>query len=90
MEVSGEVADLLVKEGLQVAELAAKLSAKGAVNAAVLTAALIKNNYKLAGQVGVERLNRDNAESVVIPIQAVSYTHLDVYKRQLHIRVTLY
>lgn len=69
MEVSGEVADLLVKEGLQVAELAAKLSAKGAVNAAVLTAALIKNNYKLAGQVGVERLNRDNAESVVIPIQ---------------------
>lgn len=69
MEVSGEVADLLVKEGLQVAELAAKLSAKGAVNAAVLTAALIKNNYKLAGQVGVERLNRDNAESVVISIQ---------------------
>lgn len=68
MEVSGEVADLLVKEGLQVAELAAKLSAKGAVNAAVLTAALIKNNYKLAGQVGVERLNRDSAESVVIPI----------------------
>ena len=69
MEVSGEVADLLVKEGLQVAELAAKLSAKGAVNAAVLTAALIKNNYKMAGQVGVERLNWDNAESVVIPIQ---------------------
>ena len=29
MEVSGEVADLLVREGLQVAEMAARLSGKG-------------------------------------------------------------
>ena len=31
MEVSGEVADLLVREGLQVAEVAAKLAGKGCV-----------------------------------------------------------
>ena len=36
MEVSGEVAARLVKEGLQVAEAALRLSGKGAVNAAAL------------------------------------------------------
>lgn len=70
MEVSGEVADLLVKEGLQVAELAAKLSGKGIVNTAALLAAMVKNNYRLVGKVGVDRLNRENVESVVIPIKS--------------------
>lgn len=71
MEVSGEVADLLVREGLQVAEAALKLSGKGAVNAAALVTALIKENYKVVGKVGIERLNKENAEAVVIPIRAV-------------------
>lgn len=69
MEVSGEVADLLVREGLQVAEVALKLSGKGAVNAAALVTALIKENYKVVGKVGIERLNKENAEAVVIPIR---------------------
>ena len=70
MEVSGEVADLLVREGLQVAEAALKLSGKGAVNASALVTALIKENYKVVGKVGIERLNKENAEAVVIPIRA--------------------
>ena len=69
MEVSGEVADLLVREGLQVAEAALKLSGRGAVNAAALVTALIKENYKVVGKVGIERLNKENAEAVVIPIR---------------------
>ena len=69
MEVSGEVADLLVKEGLQVAEAALKLSGKGVVNATALVTALIKENYKVVGKVGIERLNKENAEAVVIPIR---------------------
>ena len=73
MEVSGEVADLLVKEGLQVAELAAKLSGKGVVNVAVLMAALIKNNYKVIGEVGVARMNRENVESVIIPVKQADF-----------------
>lgn len=73
MEVSGEVADLLVKEGLQVAELAAKLSGKGVVNVAVLVAALIKNNYKVVGEVGVARLNRENVESVIVPVKQADF-----------------
>ena len=70
MEVSGEVADLLVREGLQVAEVALRLSGSGIVNAAALITALLKENYKLSGRVGIDRLNKENAESVVVPIRA--------------------
>lgn len=77
MEVSGEVADLLVKEGLQVAELAAKLSGKGIVNTAALLAAMVKNNYKIVGKVGVDRLNRENVESVVIPIKSADLSRFE-------------
>ena len=45
MEVSGEVADLLVKEGLEAARIATELSAKGLVHAAALLAAMVKQNY---------------------------------------------
>ena len=82
MEVSGEVADLLVREGLQVAELAAKLSGKGIVSAAVLLAAMVKNNYKVVGKVGVDRLNRENVESVVIPVRAADLPHFEKLARQ--------
>ena len=60
MEVSGEVADLLVREGLQVAEVAAKLAGKGVVSATALIVALLKGNYKTVGKVGVNRLNKEN------------------------------
>ncbi len=77
MEVSGEVADLLVKEGLQVAELAARLSGKGIVNAAALLAAMVKNNYKVVGKVGIDRLNRENVESVVISIKGTDLSRFE-------------
>lgn len=74
MEVSGEVADLLVKEGLEAAKIAAELSAKGLVNAAALLAAMVKQNYKVVGKVGIERLMKDsNAESVILPIKAADF-----------------
>ena len=74
MEVSGEVADLLVREGLQVAEVALRLSGSGIVNTAALITALLKENYKLSGKVGIDRLNRENAESIVVPIRAEDMT----------------
>ena len=82
MEVSGEVADLLVREGLQVAELAARLSGKGVVSAAVLLAAMVKQNYKVVGKVGVDRLNRENAESVVIPIHTADLPRYEKLAKQ--------
>ena len=83
MEVSGEVADLLVKEGLEAARLATELSAKGLVHAAALLAAMVKQNYKVVGKVGIEKLMKEtNVESVIIPIKAADYEKLQKIAKQ--------
>ena len=82
MEVSGEVADLLVKEGLEAAKIATELSTKGLVNAAALLAAMVKQNYKVVGKVGIERLMKENAESVIIPIKAVDFEKFQKIAKQ--------
>ena len=83
MEVSGEVADLLVKEGLEAARIATELSAKGLVHAAALLAAMVKQNYKVVGKVGIEMLMKEtNAESVIIPIKAADYEKFQKIAKQ--------
>ena len=83
MEVSGEVADLLVKEGLEAARIATELSAKGLVHAAALLAAMVKQNYKVVGKVGIEKLMKEtNAESVIIPIKAADYEKFQKIAKQ--------
>ena len=83
MEVSGEVADLMVKEGLEAAKIATELSAKGLVHVAALLAAMVKQNYKVVGKVGIERLMKDsNAESVIIPIKATDYEQFQKIAKQ--------
>ena len=83
MEVSGEVADLLVKEGLEAARIATELSAKGLVHAAALLAAMVKQNYKVVGKVGIEKLMKEtNAESVIIPIKAADYKKFQKIAKQ--------
>lgn len=83
MEVSGEVADLLVKEGLEAARIATELSAKGLVHAAALLAAMVKQNYKVVGKVGIEKLMKEtNAESVIIPIMATDYEKFQKIAKQ--------
>ena len=51
MEVSGEAADLVMKEGVQISEEAIKLLARGAKNLAALLYALAKDQKKLYGKV---------------------------------------
>lgn len=83
MEVSGEVADLMVKEGLEAAKIATELSAKGLVNVAALLAAMVKQHYKVVGKVGIERLMKDsNAESVIIPIKAADFEKFQKIAKQ--------
>ena len=83
MEVSGEVADLMVKEGLEAAKIAAELSGKGLVNVAALLAALVKQHYKVVGKVGIERLMKDsNAESVIIPIRTGDFEKFQKIAKQ--------
>ena len=55
MEVSGEAADLVMKEGVQISEEAIKLLARGAKNLAALLYALAKDQKKLYGKVNMKQ-----------------------------------
>lgn len=70
MEVSGEVADLVVKEGLQATESAVKLAANGMKNVAALLLALARQDYKVVGKTNSKRLARDPAPPSVMPLKA--------------------
>lgn len=50
MDVSGEAADLVAREGIQMSETAIKLAATGLKNIAALLLALARANYKVKGQ----------------------------------------
>ena len=56
MNTSGEVADLMVKEGIQITESAAKLTALGAKNLAAIIIALMKEDNKLQGKTNLKQL----------------------------------
>ena len=67
MEVSGEAADLVMKEGVQISEEAIKLLARGAKNLAALLYALAKDQKKLYGMVGMNRLLSEQRPIEVCP-----------------------
>lgn len=54
MNTSGETAELVVKEGIQITESAVKLAGLGAKNLAALLIAIAKENPKLSGKDGAE------------------------------------
>lgn len=69
MDVSGEAADVLVKEGLQVTETSAKLLATGLKHVAALLLALRRGDYKIEGETNSKRLARDPTPPVVMPLR---------------------
>jgi len=69
MDVSGEAADVLVKEGLQVTETSAKLLATGLKHVAALLLALRRGDYKIEGEANSKRLARDPTPPVVMPLR---------------------
>lgn len=74
MDVSAEAADVVVRESIQAAEAAVKLSAEGMKNVAALLLALAKQDMKVVGETTSKRLARDNAPAVVIPIKSEDKT----------------
>ena len=69
MDESGDVADLMVKESIQLTEASIKLLAAGSKNLAALLWALAKDNKKLVGKTGMGRLLRENKELKVFHIK---------------------
>lgn len=69
MDVSGEVADLMVKEGIQLTEESIKLLAAGSKNLAAFLWALAKDEKKLVGKTNMARLLREGKELKVFHIK---------------------
>lgn len=69
MDVSGEVADLMVKEGIQITEASIKLMASGAKNLTAFLWALAKDGKKLSGKTNMGRLLREGKELKVFRIK---------------------
>ena len=79
MEVSGEAADLVMKEGVQISEEAIKLLARGTKNLAALLYALAKDQKKLYGKVNMNRLLSEQRPIEVLPLRTEDY---DEFKRR--------
>lgn len=70
MDVSAEAADLVVREGIQATEAAAKLAGDALKNVAALLIAIARQDLKVVGETSSKRLARDtSAPAVVIPIK---------------------
>ena len=69
MDVSGEVADLVAREGIQMSETAIKLAATGLKNVAALLLALARANYKVKGQTSADRLQREGVPAEMLQIK---------------------
>ena len=70
MDASGEVADLMVKESIQLTEESIKLLAAGCKNLTAFLYVLAKDNKKLVGKTSMKRLLRDEKELKTFCIKA--------------------
>ncbi|MGM9552257.1 MAG: PcfB family protein [Clostridia bacterium] len=69
MNTSGEVADLMVKEGLQITEEAVKLTGLGAKNLAAIIIALLKEDNKLQGKTNLKKLLKSDKPLCIMQIK---------------------
>ena len=69
MNTSGEVADLMVKEGLQITEEVVKLTGLGAKNLAAIVIALLKEDNKLQGKTNLKKLLKSDKPLCILQIK---------------------
>lgn len=69
MNTSGEVADLMVKEGIQITEATAKLVGLGAKNLAAIIIALINDDTKLQGKTNLKQLLKSDKPLCILQIK---------------------
>ena len=70
MDVSGDVADLVVKETLRAGETAVRLTASGIKHVAALLLAMSKSDRKVIGKTRSKKLARDPTPAMVLPLHA--------------------
>ncbi len=77
MNTSGEVADLMVKEGLQVTEEVVKLTGLGAKNLAAIIIALLKEDNKTQGKTNMKKLLQSNKPLCILQIKESDIRHFN-------------
>lgn len=82
MDVSGEVADLMVKESIQITAETAKLLAAGSKDLTAFLLALVQDNRKLSGKTNMTRLLRDGKELKVFHIREKDLEDFRKYAKQ--------
>jgi|LSQX01.3.fsa_nt_gb hypothetical protein len=68
MNTSGEVADLIVKESIQITETAVKLAGLGAKNLAALLIAVMQDNQKTQGKTNIQKLIKEGKQLCILQI----------------------
>ena len=81
MDTSGEAADLVVKESIQLTEASIKLLAAGSKNLAAFLYALAKDNKKLVGKTSMNRLLREGKELKSFCIKEEDFAEFRKYAR---------
>lgn len=69
MNTSGEVADLMVKEGIQITESAVKLAGLGAKNLAAIIIALMNDESKMQGKTNLKQLLKSDKPLCILQIK---------------------
>lgn len=82
MEVSGEAADLMVREGIQLTEETIKLLASGSKNMIALLWALAKDSKKLMGKTNMNRLLREGRPLSIFSIKESDYKEFSQKAKQ--------
>lgn len=82
MDVSGEVADLMVKESIQITAETVKLLAAGSKDLTAFLLALAQDNKKLSGKTNMTRLLRDGKELKVFHIREKDLEDFRKYAKQ--------
>lgn len=82
MNTNGETADMMVREGIQITESAARLAGLGAKNLAALLIALAHDNQKLAGKTNLKRLIQDGEALTVFSVKAEDLKGFQVESRK--------
>lgn len=82
MDVGGETADLMVKEGIQITEASIKLLAAGSKNLAAFLLALARDGKKLKGKTKMGRLLRADRELAIFRIKETEYKAFQQFSKQ--------
>ena len=82
MDVSGEVADLMVKESIQLTEAGIKLLAAGSKNLAAFLWALAKDNKRLVGKTNMARLLKEGKELKVFRVKESDLAEFQVFAKK--------